>query len=365
MKPTPMKLSVLSLFLIATAPLALGGCDRPSKGAEDGGPKRPVLVAPAHYAPSFHSREFAGSIRPRVESDLAFRISGKVLKRLVEVGQSVKAGDGLAILDDTDLKLQKEQADAELAAADAALAQSGAEEKRSEKLRRDGWTAQAALDRAHAAAQEARGRKERAARAVDLARNNLDYAKLRADADGVITATSIEPGQVVAAGASAIRLARSGELEAAVALPESFVRQARAGDPKLYLWSNPKKRYRAALRELSPSADPATRNFAARFSILDPDREIALGMTATLVIANTDHTPVISVPLSAVYNNGQGAGLWRVDSDGRLELVSVTLQRYDSNSALVSGPIDEGDRIVVLGVQKLDSRQRVRVVERR
>jgi len=358
-----MRLTVFSLFLIAAASLALGACDRRSKGAENEDPKRPVLVAPAHYAPSPHSREFVGSIRPRVESDLAFRVSGKVLKRLVEVGQSVKGGDVLALLDETDYKLQKEQADAELAAAQAALAQSGADEKRTEKLRWDGWAAQAALDRAHAAAQEAHGRKERAARAVDLARNNLEYTKLRADADGVITAASVEPGQVVAAGASAIRLARSGELEGAVALPESYVKEARTGKATLYLWSNPKKLYRAALRELSPSADPATRNFAARFSILDPDREIALGMTATLVIANTDQTPEVSVPLSAIYNDGQGTALWRVDSDGRLELVRVTLQRYDSNSALVSGPIAEGDRIVVLGVQKLDGKQKVRVVE--
>ncbi|HMK90472.1 MAG TPA: efflux RND transporter periplasmic adaptor subunit [Methylocystis sp.] len=354
------KLSTLSFALIA---LSAGGCNPQSK-AEDRGPQRPVLVASAHYAAAQNRREFACSIRPRVESDLGFRVSGKVLKRLVEVGQRVRAGDVLALLDDTDFKLQKEQADAELAAANASLAQSGADEKRAETLRKDGWMAQAGLDRARAAAQESRGRKERGAKAVELARNSLDYAKLRADADGVITATSIEPGQVVAAGQSAMRLAHAGELEAAVALPESFVEEARLGEAKLYLWSNPQKLYRAKLRELSPSADAATRNFAARFTILDPDPQIQIGMSATLAVASSDQAPALSVPLSAIYDDGNGPGLWRVDSEGRLELVKVAMRRYDSTSALVQGPVNEGDRIVVLGVQKLDAGQRVRIVER-
>ncbi|HYA80653.1 MAG TPA: efflux RND transporter periplasmic adaptor subunit, partial [Methylocystis sp.] len=263
-----------------------------------------------------------------------------------------------------DLKLQKEQADAELAAANAAVLQSSADETRAATLRRDGWTAQAALDRARAAAQEARGRKERAARGVDLARNNLDYATLRADAPGVITATMIEPGQVVAAGAPAVRLARSGELEAAVAVPEGYVSEAQAGDAELYLWSSPSRIYHAKLRELSPSADPATRNFAARFSILDADPQIAIGMSATLAIANKDQAATLGVPLSAIYDDGRGASLWRVSADGRLELVQVTLRRFDSSTAIVSGPINEGDRIVILGVHKLDGGQRVRVVER-
>jgi len=365
-EPAPMKRSIVFVLLLAATPVVLSAaaCDRQSKGAEDQGQTRPVLVASAHYAVSTQRREFAAVIRPRIETDLGFRVPGKVLKRLVDVGRKVKAGDVLATLDDTDLKLQKEQADAELAAANAAVLQSSADETRAATLRRDGWTAQAALDRARAAAQEARGRKERAARGVDLARNNLDYATLRADAPGVITATMIEPGQVVAAGAPAVRLARSGELEAAVAVPEGYVSEAQAGDAELYLWSSPSRIYHAKLRELSPSADPATRNFAARFSILDADPQIAIGMSATLAIANKDQAATLGVPLSAIYDDGRGASLWRVSADGRLELVQVTLRRFDSSTAIVSGPINEGDRIVILGVHKLDGGQRVRVVER-
>ncbi len=356
-----MRNSSFRILIALLAPL-LYGCDNKSKGAESLVSSRPVLVAPVHYAAQSQTREFVASIRPRVESDLGFRVSGKVVKRFVEVGQRVKAGDKLATLDDTDLKLQKEQADAEFAASNVALMQTTADEARAIKLKKDGWTSQATLDRSRAAAQEARGRNQRAARAVELAKNSLDYAELRADADGVVTSTSIEPGQVVAAGAPAVRIARAGELEAAVALPEAYANAAGAGEARLFLWSNPNKTYHAKLRELSPSADPATRNFAARFSIIGADAAISLGMSATLLIASTDAEPVISVPLSALYNQGAGAALWRVNAEGRLDLTPVTVLRYEANAAIVSGQLKEGENIVILGVQKLDAGQKVRVL---
>ncbi len=357
-----MRARLFQLPPIVALALVLCACDDKSKEAEAEPSGRPVLVAAVHYAAQSLTREFVASIRPRVESDLAFRVSGKVVRRFVEVGQRVKAGDLLARLDDADLRLQKEQADAEYAASNVALRQAEADEARSEKLKKDGWIAQAALDRAHAGGQEARGRNQRAARAVELAKNSLNYASLHADADGVVTATSIESGQVVAIGSPVVRIARAGELEAAAALPETFASAANVGEARLFLWSHPSKSYRAKLRELSPSADPATRNFAARFSIQDADPAIALGMSATLLISSASAAPSISVPLSALYDQGQGAALWKVDADGRLQLTPVTVQRYEANAAIVSGALQEGDNIVVLGVHKLDASQKVRVV---
>lgn len=352
-----------SSYLLAGAALAiLAGCD--GKEQEAAPAERPVLVAPARYAAQSQSRDFVATIRPRIESDQGFRVPGKVIKRFVEVGQTVKTGDPLAALDERDLRLQKEQAEAEYAAAKMALMQAGGDEKRAIALRKQGWTAQAALDRVRAAAEEARGRFQRAERAVELARNSLAYATLRSDADGVVTATVIEPGQVVAAGQTAVRVAKAGALEAAVALPESFAAAADKGEATLSLWSKPGVIYHAKLRELSPSADPATRTFAARFSILDPDPSIALGMSATLAIAARDVEPLVSVPLSALYNQGQGPALWKVDSDGRVQLTPVKLVRYEANAALVTGGVAEGDKIVVLGVHKLDAGQKVRVISR-
>jgi RND family efflux transporter MFP subunit len=359
-----MRISIMAILRVLLAPAALTfyACDVRPKGNEDRASSRPVLVSAVRFAPQSHTREFVASIRPRVESDLGFRVTGKVVKRLVEVGQRVKAGAILATLDDTDLKLQKEQSDAEYAASNVALMQTSADESRATKLKQQGWTAQAALDRVRAAAQEARGRNQRAARAVELSKNSLEYAVLRADADGVVTQTSIEPGQVVAAGAPAVRIARAGEMEAMVALPETYVGTAGTGEARLIPWSNPGKSYRAKLRELSPSADPATRNFAARFSIFDADPALSLGMSATLQIASQDATPVISVPLSALYNHGQGPALWKVDAEGKLALIPVDILRYEANTAIVSGSLKEGENIVVLGAQKLEAGAKVRVV---
>jgi RND family efflux transporter MFP subunit len=354
---------IMSLAGAAFAVLVLSGCGEKSNGAEERRAIRPVLVAPVHYSSQSQPREFVAVIRPRIEADHAFRVAGKVVRRLVEVGQRVKKGDVLATLDEADLQSQKEQAEAELSASRAALEQAAADERRAIKLNKEGWTAKAALDRQRTAAEEARGRNRRASRALDLAKNSLDYATLRADADGVVTQVAVEPGQVVAAGQTVVRIARSGELEAAVALPESFAAAAGAGKAQLFLWSTPEKKYRAKLRELSPSADAATRTFAARFSLPDADSAIAIGMTATLTIENSNAVPALDVPLSALFNQGKGTALWKVDEGGRLSLTPVTVLRYDSRSAQVVGGLAEGENIVVLGVQKLDAGQRVRVIK--
>lgn len=352
-------------FGLLAAP-GLVACDRPGEknaGADGVADGRPVLVETAQFLSKGQAHDFAATIQPRIVVDQAFRVAGKVVRRLVQAGQRVKAGDVLALLDEKDLRLQKEQAEADLAAANLALVQAAGDERRTLTLHKDGWTAQAAVDRARAAAQEARGRVLRAERAVELSRNALDYATLRADADGVVTQALIEPGQVVAAGQTAIRVARTGELEAAVSLPEGFARDAGAGEATLVLWSNHERRYGAKLRELSPSADPATRTFGARYTILDPDPSLALGMSATLSIANKATAPVARVPLSALFNQGGGPAVWRVDADSRLQLLPVAVVRYESESALVKG-LPEGAVVVVLGAHKLEAGRKVRTIRR-
>lgn len=350
--------------LALAAALGLAACGKHEEEKKDSLYERPVLVAKPQVAAQSQERDFAATIRPRVESDLGFRVAGKVVKRFVQTGQKVKAGDPLAALDENDFRLQREQAEAELAAAKMVVAQAQGDEKRALALRKNGWTTDATLDRIRAAAQEARGRQQRAERALELSRNSLDYATLRADGDGVVTQTLVEPGQVVAAGQTAIRLAHSGELEAAVSLPEDFAPLADKGAATLTLWSGKGKTYHAKLRELSPSADVATRTFAARYSILDADSALALGMSATLSIAAAGTDAVMSVPLSALYNQGTGPSVWKVDADGRLQLSPVKLVRLDSDAALVTGEISPADQVVVLGVHKLEPGRKVRVLTR-
>lgn len=164
-----------------------------------------------HYEADNPERSFVGTIKPRIEADMGFRVPGKVAKRLVEVGDTVNVGQPLATLDEVDLRLQAEQADAELHAATGVLAQAAAAEKRAIDLRAKGWATDAQLDQAKATADEARARLNRAERSVDLTRNSLSYATLEADSRGVVTATLVEPGQVVAAGQTAIRVARFRE----------------------------------------------------------------------------------------------------------------------------------------------------------
>jgi RND family efflux transporter MFP subunit len=216
-----------------------------------------------------------------------------------------------------------------------------------------------------AAKDEAQGRLERAQRALDLARNQLAYAELKADVDGVITATPVEPGQVVAVGQAVVRLAHHGEMEALVALPETSLAEARESQASIRLWSGPQRRYRARLRELSPQADETTRTYAARFTIEGPDELVALGMTATVILSRGAEVPIARLPLAAVMNRGSGPSVYVVDEASELELRPVTVASFTGDSALISSGLDRGERVVTLGVQKLDAGQKVRIIDER
>ena len=345
---------------LAFLAVALAGCN--DKVAEKPAPSRPVLVATAHYEAETPERSFVGTIKPRIEADMGFRVPGKVAKRLVEVGQAVDIGQPLATLDEVDLKLQAEQAVAEFTAATGVVAQAVAAETRAKELRGKGWTTDAQMDSARAAADEARARLNRAERSVDLTRNSLSYATLAADARGVVTATLIEPGQVVAAGQTAIRVARFAEKEAVVAIPETLVERAKTGSASVTLWSEPNKRYAAKLREISPSADPATRTYLAKFSLPDVGDNVELGMTATLTLCDKKTARVARLPLSALYDAGDKPSFFVVDDAGDISLKPVTIKAYESNDVVISGGVEEGAKVVALGVQKLDPSQKVRVV---
>ena len=347
----------ISLAFLA---IALAGCN--DSVAQKAEPTRPVLVATAHYEAESPERSFVGTIRPRIEADMGFRVPGKVARRLVEVGESVDVGQPLATLDEVDLKLQAEQADAELHAATGVLAQAAAAETRAKDLRVKGWTTDAQLDQAKAAADEARARLNRAERSVDLTKNSLSYATLVADSRGVVTATLIEPGQVVAAGQTAIRVARFGEKEAVVAIPETLLGRAKEGTASVTLWSEPNKKYAAKLREIAPAADPATRTYLAKFTLPGADDRVSLGMTATLTLADPATQRVARLPLSALFNEGGAPSFYIVDDKGDVTLKPVTIKAYESNDVVITGGVDEGDKVVALGVQKLDPTQKVRVV---
>jgi RND family efflux transporter MFP subunit len=341
--------------------MALAGCNEIAGQPEP--IKRPVLTATVHYEQEVPSRSFVGVIRPRIETEMAFRIGGKVSARLVDAGALVDAGQPLATLDEADLRLQTEQAEAELRAAIGVVAQAVAAQSRVKALRTNGWSTEAQFDQAKATVAEAQARLVRAERSVELTRNSLSYATLVADASGIVTASLIQPGQVITAGQAAVRIAQLAEKEIVVAIPESLVTRAKSAGAQVSIWSAPDKRYVAKLRELAPSADPVTRTFLAKYAIPDAGNEVQLGMTATLSLTDAESSRVARLPLSALVNQGDGTALYVVDENtGTLSLKPVVVKAYDGRDVLISGGMDEGALVVTVGVHKLDPAQRVRVV---
>src|SRR6516165_4279079 len=357
-RPRPVRaLAALAALLV------LAGCDANTAPAPKS--ERPVQIQRVSFQDADRARELVGVVRPRYETDLGFRVAGKIVTRIVNVGDRVAVGDVVTRLDPEDLRLQLQSADAELAAATSNLAQAAADFERYAKLKTNGWASVADFDRKKAASDEAQGRLDRAQRALDLARNQLDYAELKVDVDGVITATLAEPGQVVNIGQAVARLAHHGEKEALVALPETWLEEARKSDATVSLWANPDRSFKAHLRELSPQADPTTRTYSARFTIENPDDTVALGMTATVRLARPTTGRIAKLPLSAILNRGTGPSVYVVEGSGALVLRPVTVASFTEDAALVSAGVADGEEVVTLGVQKLDPVTRVRTVDAR
>jgi RND family efflux transporter MFP subunit len=361
MRPSISRLSALGAMALLPV---LAACDDPAASATARA-ERPVQVQQVAFENENPVRELVGVVRARHETDLGFRVAGKIVARNVNVGDLVRVGDVVARLDPKDLELQVESARSELAAATSNLAQTAVDELRYAGLKAHGYAAVADYDRKKVAKDEAEGRLEHAQRALDLASNQLAYAELRADADGVITATLAEPGQVVNVGQAVARLAHRGEKEAVVALPESFIGAAQRSQATVRLWADPDRTFTARLRELSPQADDLTRTYAARFTIENPDDTVVLGMTATVRLALASDAQVAKLPLAAILNRGTGPSVYLVDGSSALVLRPVTVASFSENAALVSSGISDGDRVVTLGVQKLEAGAKVRPIDAR
>lgn len=362
----PLKLAVMGVAGVA---LAGGGfaafsfhanASRPAANSEP--VIRPARVAEIAYKKQSQALLLAGTVVPRIESTLGFRVSGKIVQRSVDVGAVVKAGDVIAILDPADYKLAVDNARAALASAEADYARAKADHERYLNLRGSTAFVPQTLDQRQSIASTALARVDQAKSQLASAENNLAYTVLHADSAGVVTAVQAEVGQVMAQGQGVIRLARTEELEILVGVPEhrlKVVREAR--DASFELWSDPGRRHAARLRELSPSADPVTRTYAARFSVIDPPEFIGLGMTATLGFERPDNTPVAEVPLSSIFQRGTQPAVWVVDrTSGTVELRPVKIARWRDDTAAISSGVKDGELIATAGVHKLETGQKVK-----
>lgn len=325
-------------------------------------PPRPVRVATVALQPSAAAARYAAVIRPRIEADLGFRINGKLVQRLVEVGQRVAAGQPLARLDPVDLELQVKATEAQLASARADAANADAEWRRAASLKGGGWTSGQTYDRAKAAHERAQARLTELQASLSVLRNNKAYAVLSADADGVVTAVLAEPGQVLDVGQPAIRLARLGEMEIAADIPEHQAAALAQQRLTAEAWSLPGVTIAASLRELAPAADPVTRTYRVRATLTNPPAELQLGMTATLIATPPHSVAVARVPLTAVTQQGERPAVWVVaDSGDRVELRPIEIAAFAGDWAVVRAGLSGGERIVTAGAHLLDPGQRIRI----
>ncbi|ABY97030.1 TPA: efflux RND transporter periplasmic adaptor subunit [Pseudomonas putida] len=350
----------LSIALPAAAVLFLAACGQ--EAAPPAAPRPALVVQPQPAAAAADS--YPGEVRARFEPELAFRIGGKVSKRLVEEGQRVKADQPLAELDPQDVRLQLEANRAQMAAAEANLSLVRAERDRYQKLLERQMVSHSQYDNAENLYRAGLARLKQAKAEFDVAGNQAEYAVLRAPQAGVIAKRQVEVGQVVAAGQTVFTLAADGEREVAIGLPEQQFARFAVGQPvSVELWSHPQERFQGRIRELSPAADPRSRTFAARIAFATAATPAELGQSARVFIAHEGQIP-LAVPLSAVTAENGQAYVWRVNKDSRLERAVVRLGAYGSDSVPVLEGLAPGDWVVAAGGHVLREGQAVRPVDR-
>jgi multidrug efflux system membrane fusion protein len=301
---------------------------------------------------------YTGVIRARYESDLAFRVGGKIVSRHVELGERVRAGQPLFQLDSEDYELALKSAEADVATVEADLEYATAQDTRLQRLSQlgRGVTSDAMVEKARADRDMAVGRRDRAAKALALAQNRLSYCTLTADADGVVTELPGEAGLVVVEGQPVARLAKDGGLEAVVSVPENRVEDARSAHARVALWSAPDISFPAVLREISPSADPVTRTYQARFALPSAGAGVELGMTATVYLTPADTSAGFVLPLSSLLRQSEGPAVWVVGRKaGRPTLTPVEVREYRQESVVIAAGVKPGDLVVTAGVQKIDA----------
>ncbi|MGQ0654285.1 MAG: efflux RND transporter periplasmic adaptor subunit [Betaproteobacteria bacterium] len=349
--------------LIGLLPFVLAACNDAASSSTD--PRlQPRLVRIETVEISVQSeRSFTGIVAAHVQSDLGFRVPGKVLGRLVDAGQAVKRGQALMRIDPTDLRLAMRAQEEAAAAARARGRQAADDEVRYRRLVSANFVSAAAYDKVKAAAEAARAELNAAEVRADVARNETSYAVLFADADGVVVETLAEPGQVVAAGQVVVRVAHAGPREAIIELPETL-RPAIGSTGRATLYAS-RLTGSAKLRQLSDAANRHTRTFEARYVLEGPLADAPLGSTASIQISAGRSAPALQVPIGAIFDPGKGPGVWLVEGETpRVTWRAVQIGGLSGEAASVTGNLDAGDRVVALGAHLLHEGEQVRLAPR-
>ncbi|WP_042878549.1 efflux RND transporter periplasmic adaptor subunit [Cupriavidus necator] len=352
------------IALSATAclvPFVLAACGE--KAQPDPRTQAPLVRVGVVQSPSAASRAFTGTVAARIQGDLGFRVSGKVLERLVDAGQTVKRGQPLMRIDPNDLKLAAHAQQEAVVAARARARQTAEDEARYRDLVPSGAVSASAYDQIKAAAESARAQLNAAEAQADVARNATGYAVLLADADGVVVETLADAGQVVNAGQVVVRVAHAGRREAIVHLPETL-RPAVGSVGQATLYGKDTMTVAARLRQLSDSADRLTRTYEARYVLEGALADAPLGATVTIQIpeGRASAQADLQVPIGALFDPGKGPGVWVLE--GKLNRVTwrpVKIHSLDDDAARVAGELRIGDRIVALGAHLMREGEQVRI----
>ncbi len=340
-------------------PFMLAACSKEAAKVEDIRPVR-VLVLTSNNVGI--NAEFPGEVRARVESRLAFRVPGKITARKVDPGTIVTRGQVLMQLDPQDLRLSQAQAKATLTAAETSRDLAKAELKRYQELRIKNFVSGAVLDQKMSAWKAAQANVDAAQAGYFGQSNQAGYATLVADSDGVVTAVDADVGTVVSPGTPVVRVAKAGEKEIVIGLPEDKVETLRkVQDVTVRLWANPNAVIPGKVREVSPVADAATRTYAVKVSIPDTAADVKLGMTALVQFASTTATPMIRVPLTALFHEKATTSVWLVEN-GAVRLVPVQIGGTAGNEVVLVGGVKPGQTVVTAGVNLLKAGQKVKIL---
>lgn len=344
------------LFFAVPVAALLSACGEQKPPAEV---LRPIRTVELRYDRAGDLNRYVGTVQARHEIDHAFRVGGKIVSRKVDVGQTVRQGDVLAVLDDTDYRLNVEAAKEQLAAALTQSRQAESDRKRLEALKAEGSVSVADEEQATSKAATTKATAEAQARNLELAQNRLSYTVLRASRSGAVTALKFEVGQVVPEGQAGVAIADSGEPEVVVDVPEDHLAAFRNARFKASLAAAPDEKFDVVLRELSPQAAAQTRTYRARLKPAKP-RRLPLGATATLVVERAEaaaQDAVAAIPASAITQSEGQPALWVVRREagapvGTVELTRVAVHGYRNEEVLVSG-LPAGELVVTAGVQKM------------
>jgi RND family efflux transporter MFP subunit len=352
-----MSKNALPLLLMA---LALGAC---------GGKQEPeVLVRPVRSevvsgGASAESATYTAEIRSRYETDLAFQVAGKLVNRSVDVGATVKKGQVLAQLDQTDQQLGVDAARGAVPAAQSDLDRSRSEEARFRDLLERGLTTRAQYQAQQTAVRSAEAKLAQATAELRLAQQRLGYTTLRADQDGVVTRIQVEAGAVVAAGQRAMSIARPSELEAVFDVPDARIGEVRDNSAVVI---NPLQgagvAWAGRVREISPSADPVTRTYQVRTTIVNPPASLRLGMTVSVTLPRVGGAPNVVLPSNAIFQKDGKPAVWVVKPDMTVDLRPVTVERYESERVYIASGLTTGERVVTAGVHRLAPGEKVKLL---